>query len=110
MAECDGFCDGCIPDDQDVPTRRPSGLGWPVAKSGDCDSNEYRRRARTSIQGSFSFFPGASSASLLEVEALLLIAQTQGYFTPELGNQLLNNAADLRTELDGLFGAIAPAA
>ena len=66
-------------------------------------------QARLSV-GHFHFSLSRARASLLEVEALLLIAQTQGYFTPEFGNQLLNNAADLRTELDGLFGAIAPAA
>ena len=60
--------------------------------------------------GHFHFFLARARASLLEVETKLLMGQTQAYFTPELGNQLLKNAADLRTELDGLIGAISPAA
>jgi four helix bundle protein len=66
-------------------------------------------QARLSV-GHFHFFLARARASLLDVETQLLMAQTQAYFTPEVGNRLLKSAADLRAELDGLFGAIAPAA
>jgi four helix bundle protein len=60
--------------------------------------------------GHFHFYLARARASVLEVETQLLVAQTRAYFTPELGHQLLKNAADLRTELDGLIGAMSPAA
>ena len=39
-----------------------------------------------------------------------MVAQNLAYFTPEHGKQLLNKAAELRKILNGLIGAIRPAA
>jgi four helix bundle protein len=72
-------------------------------------TNIAEAHARLSV-GHFHFFLARARASLLEVETQLLIAQSRAYFTAEVGNQLLKNAADLRTDLEGLTSAIAPAA
>jgi four helix bundle protein len=58
----------------------------------------------------FHFFLGRARGSLVEVETQLMIAQNLSYFTPEHGKQLLNKAAELGKILNGLIGAIRPAA
>lgn len=58
----------------------------------------------------FHFFLGRARGSLVEVETQLMVAQNLAYFTPEHGKQLLNKAAELRKILNGLIGAIRPAA
>jgi four helix bundle protein len=58
----------------------------------------------------FHFFLGRARGSLVEVETQLMIAQNLAYFTPEHGKQLLNKAAELGKILNGLIGAIRPAA
>jgi four helix bundle protein len=58
----------------------------------------------------FHFFLGRARGSLVEVETQLMIAQNLAYFTPEHGKQLLNEAAELGKILNGLIGAIRPAA
>ncbi len=46
----------------------------------------------------------------MEVETQLMIAQNLAYFTPEHGKQLLEKAAELGKIMNGLIGAIRPAA
>ncbi|MGH9502797.1 MAG: four helix bundle protein [Terriglobales bacterium] len=58
----------------------------------------------------FHFFLGRARGSLVEVETQLMIAQKLAYFTPERGKELLDQAAELGKILDGLIGAIRPAA
>jgi len=58
----------------------------------------------------FHFFLARARGSLVEVETQLMIAQNLAYFTPEHGRQLLDKAAELGKILNGLIGAIRPAA
>jgi four helix bundle protein len=58
----------------------------------------------------FHFFLGRARGSLVEVETQLMIAQNLSYFTPEHGKQLLDKAAELGKILNGLIGAVRPAA
>jgi four helix bundle protein len=58
----------------------------------------------------FHFFLGRARGSLVEVETQLMIAQNLAYFTPEYGKQLLDKAAELGEILNGLIGAVRPAA
>ena len=58
----------------------------------------------------FHFFLGRARGSLVEVETQLMIAQNLAYFTPEHGKQLLEKAAELGKIMNGLIGAIRPAA
>ena len=47
---------------------------------------------------------------LVEVQTQLMIAQKLDYFTPEHGKDPLDQAAELGKVLNGLIGAIRPAA
>jgi four helix bundle protein len=58
----------------------------------------------------FHYFLGRARGSLVEVETQLMIAQNLAYFPPEHGKQLLDQAAELGKILNGLIGAIRPAA
>jgi four helix bundle protein len=58
----------------------------------------------------FFHFLGRARGSLVEVETQVMIAQNLAYFTPEHGQELLNKAAELGKVLNGLIGAIRPAA
>jgi len=58
----------------------------------------------------FHYFLGRARGSLVEVETQLIIAQKLAYFTPEHGRHLLDQAAELGKILNGLIGAIRPAA
>jgi len=58
----------------------------------------------------FHYFLGRARGSLVEVETQLMIAQKLAYFPPEHGKQLLDQAAELGKILNGLIGAIRPAA
>jgi four helix bundle protein len=58
----------------------------------------------------FQVFLARARGSLVEVETQLLIAQKLDYFTPEHGNSLLEKSAELGKILNGLIGAIRPAA
>jgi four helix bundle protein len=58
----------------------------------------------------FHFFLGRTREALVEVETQLMIAQNLAYFTPEHGKYLLDKAAELGKILNGLIGAIRPAA
>jgi four helix bundle protein len=58
----------------------------------------------------FHYFLGRARGSLVEVETQLMIAQNLAYFPPEHGKELLETAAELGRILNGLAGAIRPAA
>lgn len=58
----------------------------------------------------FHYFLGRARGSLVEVETQLMIAQNLAYFAPEHGKQLLDKSAELGKILNGLAGAIRPAA
>lgn len=58
----------------------------------------------------FFHFLGRARGSLVEVETHVMIAQNLAYFTPEHGQELFNKAAELGKILNGLIGAIRPAA
>ena len=58
----------------------------------------------------FHFFLARALGALVEVETQVMMAQNLAYFTPEHGRQLLDKAAELGKILNGLIGAIRPAA
>src|SRR5882724_1668195 len=58
----------------------------------------------------FHYFLGRARGSLVEVETQLMIAQNLDYLTLEHGKHLLDKAAELGKILNGLIGAIRPAA
>ena len=58
----------------------------------------------------FHFFLGRARGALVEVETQLMIAQNLAYFSSEHGKYLLDRAAELGKILNGLIGAIRPAA
>jgi four helix bundle protein len=58
----------------------------------------------------FHHFLGRARGSLVEVETQLMIAQNLAYFSPEHGKQLLDKSAELGKILNGLIGAVRPAA
>jgi four helix bundle protein len=58
----------------------------------------------------FHYFLARARGSLVEVETQLMIAQKLDYFTPEHGKSLLEKSAELGKILNGLIGAIRPAA
>jgi four helix bundle protein len=58
----------------------------------------------------FHYFLGLARGSLVEVETQLMIAQNLAYFSPEHGKQLFAKADELGKILNGLSGAIRPAA
>lgn len=58
----------------------------------------------------FHYFLGRARGSLVEVETQLMIAQNLAYFSPDHGKHLLDKAAELGKILNGLIGAIRPAA
>ena len=58
----------------------------------------------------FHYFLGRARGSLVEVETQLMIAQNLAHFPPEHGKELLETAAELGRILNGLAGAIRPAA
>jgi four helix bundle protein len=58
----------------------------------------------------FHFFLSRARGALVEVETQLLIAQKLEYFAPERGEQLLDRASEVGRILNGLMGAIKPAA
>ena len=66
-------------------------------------------QARFSPQ-EFHFFLSRARGALVEVETELLLAQKLDYFTPETGQKLLDKAGELGKILNGLIGAIRPAA
>ncbi len=58
----------------------------------------------------FHFFLGRARGALVEVETQLMVAQNLAYFTSEHGKYLLDKAAELGKILNGMIGAIRPAA
>jgi four helix bundle protein len=58
----------------------------------------------------FHYFLARARGSLVEVETQLMIAQNLTYFSPEHGKDLVDKAAELGKILNGLIGAIRPAA
>ena len=66
-------------------------------------------QARFSPQ-EFHFFLSRARGGLVEVETELLLAQKLEYFSTETGQKLLDKAAELGKVLNGLMGAIRPAA
>lgn len=66
-------------------------------------------RARFSAS-EFHYFLARARGSLVEVETQLVIAQKLEYFSPEHGKDLLDKAAEVGKILNGLIGAIWPAA
>jgi four helix bundle protein len=66
-------------------------------------------QARYSASDFFHFLARARGA-LVEVETQLMIAQNLEYITVERGQHLLDQAAELGKILNGLIGAIRPAA
>ena len=58
----------------------------------------------------FHYFLARARGSLVEVETQLMIAQNLEYFSPEHGKHLMDKAAELGKILNGLIGAIRPAA
>jgi four helix bundle protein len=58
----------------------------------------------------FHYFLGRARGSLVEVETQLMIAQNLAYFSPEDGKQLFDKASELGKILNGLSGAVRPAA
>jgi len=58
----------------------------------------------------FHYFLARARASLVEVETQLMIAQNLEYFSAEHGKHLMDKAAELGKILNGLIGAIRPAA
>jgi four helix bundle protein len=58
----------------------------------------------------FHYFLARTRGSLVEVETQLMIAQNPTYFSPEPGKELMDKAAELGKILNGLIGAIWPAA
>jgi four helix bundle protein len=58
----------------------------------------------------FHYFLARARGSLVEVETELMIAQNLTYFSPEHGKGLMDKAAELGKILNGLIGAIRPAA
>lgn len=72
-------------------------------------SNIAEGQARFSAQ-EFHFFLGGARGSLVEVETQLMIAQNLSYIAPDHGKKMLDKAAELGKILNGLIGAIRPAA
>jgi four helix bundle protein len=66
-------------------------------------------QARFSVN-EFHYFLARARASLVEVETQLMIAQKLTHLSPEHGKDLLAKSAELRKILNGLIGAIRPAA
>jgi four helix bundle protein len=66
-------------------------------------------QARFSPQ-EFYFFLSRARGALVEVETELLLAQKLEYFSTEAGQKQLDKAAELGKILNGLLGAIRPAA
>ena len=58
----------------------------------------------------FHSFLGRARGSLVEVETEILIARNLGYLSAEAGQQLLDKASELGRILNGLAGAVRPAA
>ncbi len=58
----------------------------------------------------FHYFLGRARGALVEVETQLMIAQNLAYFSPEHGTLLFDKANQLERILNGLSGAIRPAA
>jgi four helix bundle protein len=58
----------------------------------------------------FHYFLARARGSLVEVETQLMIAQKLTYFSPEHGKDLLDKSVELGKVLNGLIGAIRPAA
>jgi four helix bundle protein len=58
----------------------------------------------------FHYFLAPVRGSLVEVETQLMIAQNLTYFSPQHGKDLMDKAAELGKVLNGLIGAIRPAA
>ena len=58
----------------------------------------------------FHYFLARARGSLVEGETQLMIAQKLTYFSPEHGKDLLDKSAELGRILNGLIGAIRPAA
>jgi four helix bundle protein len=58
----------------------------------------------------FFYFLGRARGALVEVETQLMIAQNLGYIAPEEGQKSLDKASELGKVLNGLIGAIRPAA
>jgi four helix bundle protein len=58
----------------------------------------------------FHNFLGRARGALVEVETEIILAQNLEFLTKEQGNKLLSKAAELRKILNGLAGAISPAA
>ena len=77
--------------------------------AGSIPANIAEGQARFS-GNEFYFFLGRARGSLVEVETQLMIAQNLAYFTPEQGRHLLDKAAEVGKILNGLIGAIRPAA
>ena len=110
MAEGDGFCHGCLPHEQNFSSRGILWAGQPVAASGSwVPTNIAEGQARYSAN-EFHYFLGRARGSLVEVETQLMIAQNLAYFSPEHGKQLFDKASELGRILNGLSGAIRPAA
>ena len=91
---------------------RMKSMGWPA----NCEERRLpfrptlRKGRHASRANEFHYFLGRARGSLVEVETQLMIAQNLAYFTPEHGKQLLDKAAELGKILNGLIGAIRPAA
>ena len=59
---------------------------------------------------SFTVFLGRARGALVEVETELILAQNLEYLNPEQSQKLLSQASQLGKILNGLAGAIRPAA
>jgi four helix bundle protein len=86
--------------------------GWPAScgrAAVEVPTNIAEGQARFSAN-EFHYFLARARGSLVEVETQPMIAQKLDYFTPEHGKDLLDKAAELGKILNGLIGAVRPAA
>jgi hypothetical protein len=75
-----------------------------------CHFHQHCRTAGAFFAYRVPFSPGKTRGSLVEVETQRMITQNLAYFAPEHGRQWLDKGRRVRRMLNGLIGAIRPAA
>ena len=109
MAKGDGLCHGCLSHYEGIRDEL-YGLASQLRRAAvGIPTNIAEGQARFSAN-EIHYFLGRARGSLVEVETQLMIAQNLAYFPPEHGKELLEEAAELGRILNGLAGAIRPAA
>jgi four helix bundle protein len=110
MAESDGFCHGRLPYEHDISAGGDLRAVQSTTQNGGWNSYQHCGRTSPFLANEFHYFLARARGSLVEVETQLMIAQKLTYFSPEHGKDLLDKSAELGKILNGLIGAIRPAA